>query len=63
MDIMEDYEFKRTILNDNVAEQTKKTYAKSLKLFCEYVGKTYTEIVEEIKAEQYDRIEDNKIIR
>ena len=63
MDIMEDYEFKKTILNDNVAEQTKKTYAKSLKLFCEFVGKPYTEIVEEIKAEQYDWIEDNKIIR
>lgn len=63
LDMMEDYEFKRTILNDNIADQTKKTYAKSLKLFCEYIGKTYTEIIEEIKEEQYDRIEDNKIIR
>ena len=63
MDIMEDYEFKRIVMNDNVAEQTKKTYAKSLKLFCEFIGKTYTEIVKEIKAEQYDEIIDNKIIR
>lgn len=63
MDLMEDYEFRKTIWNSDIAEQSKKTYAKSLKLFCEYVGKTYTEIVEEIKEEQYDRIEDNKIIR
>ena len=63
MDLMEDYEFKKTIYYSDVSEQTKKTYAKSLKLFCEYVGKTYSEIVEEIKAEQYDEIVDNRIIR
>ena len=60
---MEDYEFQRTILNSSIAEQSKKTYAKSLKLFCEYIGKSYTEIVNEIKSEQYDRIDDNRIIR
>lgn len=63
MELMEDYEFGKIILNSSISEQSKKTYAKSLKLFCEYVGKTYTEIVNEIKEEQYDRIEDNKIIR
>ena len=63
MNIMEDYEFRKTIWNSNIAEQSKKTYAKSLKLFCEHVGKPYSEIVSEIKAEQFDRIDDNRIIR
>ena len=60
---MEDYEFKKTILHSNISEQSKKTYAKSLKLFCEYHGKPYSEIVEDIKGEQYDEIIDNRIIR
>ena len=51
---MEDYEFQRTILNSSIAEQSKKTYAKSLKLFCEYIGKSYTEIVNEIKYIMYE---------
>ena len=58
----EDIEFQKAIDN-GLSEDSVETYRTSVKMFCEINNKTYEEIVLEIREEQYDRIDGDKIIR
>ena len=63
--IREDPEFKRIMQKHDLSKDTKNVYANTLKIFCDTNQKPYHQIVEEIKEEQYDRIdeENHRIIR
>lgn len=63
MDILKDYEFQKIFLNKELSKTTLENYTLTTKDFCKAIGKSYTEIVCELKEQQYDKIEDNKIIR
>lgn len=58
----EDIEFRKAIDN-SLAKDSIETYRTSIKIFCKINKKTYEEIITEIREEQYDRIENDKIIR
>ena len=61
-DVMEDIEFRKAI-GTNLSKESVKSYSQSIMMFCKVNQKTFAEMVTEIKTEQYDRIEDNKVIR
>ena len=58
----EDDEFLNAI-GTNLAKDSVETYRTSIKIFCKVNQKTYSEIISEIREEQFDKIEDQKIIR
>lgn len=60
--VKNDKEFQRTILFTDLAEKSKETYRKSVEIFCLVNKKPYHQLVEDIKAEQHDRIVDGNII-
>ena len=63
MDILNDKEFKKIILFKEISPRTKESYILTTIEFCKALGKSYTEIILSLKEQQYDKIEDNRIIR
>ena len=61
--MIEDYEFQKISLCKEWSEATEESYILTVMDFCNAIGKSYTEIVNELKETQFDRIEDNRIIR
>lgn len=63
--IYDDPEYQRITRKQDYSQDTLKVYANTLKIFCRVNNKPYHQIVEEVKEEQYDRIdkENNRIIR
>lgn len=58
-----DKEFQKVIRLKDISPATKQGYADTVTDFCKAIGKTYTEIVLTLKEQQYDKIENNRIIR
>lgn len=63
-DVEHDKEVIKILNNPNLSKQTKETYKKDIRYFCKIIGKPYHQIIDEIKKQQYDKIdENNRIIR
>lgn len=61
-DCKNDLEFKKVMEND-FSKDTIESYRTSINMFCRINKKSYSDIISEIRDEQFDRIEDNRIIR
>lgn len=59
----EDLEVNKIIDVNELSKYSVTTYYSAIKQFCNCIGKTYSEIVNEVKSLQKDRIVDNAIIR
>lgn len=63
MEISQDKEFKKVITFKEISPRTRESYILTATEFCQSIGKTYSEIISELKEQQYDFIQDNRIIR
>ena len=58
-----DKEFQKIMMMKDISPATKEGYIVVLSDFCKAIDKPYAEIVDSLKEQQYDKIENNRIIR
>lgn len=56
MDIKEDQHFKDFIRSRNIRKSTARRYETNIKLFCQFLNKTPTEVIEEAEQEEEERL-------